>query len=1015
MTVPPEKYTQERVIELFRDSLGYEYLGDWTKRKNSNIEEGLLSNFLKKTYSQDTIKDAIKILKDTASAQQTTLYQLNKNVYSKLRYGIKIREELGKDKETVKLVDWDNPENNDFYIAEEVTIKNKRPDIVLYVNGIAIAVIELKKSSKSVADGIRQNLDNQKPEFIMDFFATIQLVMAGNDSEGLRYATTNTSEKYYLSWKEDAGISEPLDNHLYALCNKKRLLEIVHDFLVFDRGTKKICRHNQYFGVKAAQESLKAKEGGIIWHTQGSGKSLVMIWLAKWIRENIDNSRVLIITDRIELDDQIEKFFNGVNEKIIRTKNGGDLREKLMQSDPWLMCSLIHKFRNNSIDNDYEKFLNELDSEGFDARGNIHVFVDECHRTQSGKLHDAMKKLLPNTTIIGFTGTPLLKKDKKTTLEKFGKYIHTYKYDEALADKVILDLIYSVRDIQQNLSSPEKIDEWFEKKTEGLTDYAKTKLKRRWGTLRKVFSSKQRLEKIIVDIMYDMEMNSRLAKGNGNALLVTDSVYNACRLYDLFQNNDFTKCAIITSYDGDIRKTKGHTVSPEEKTEEEYKQRVYSKMLKDYADIGIGNNNHKEFEKQVKEKFVNEPGQMKLLIVVDKLLTGFDAPPATYLYIDKTMKDHGLFQAICRVNRLDEGKEFGYVVDYMDLFKSMEKAITDYTSEAFEDFEKDDVLGLLKNRITNGKKRLESALEDIQRLCEPVKPSKGINDYYEYFCGSSNQLDNTEQLRQTEPQRKIFYNMTATLLRAYANLASDMTEAGFSREESCTIREQVKDYDKIKRAVMLRSGEFLDQKQYEPAMRHLIDNYIDAEDSKELVVFDLPLVQSIAELGIHKVIDNFPLRVRENNTAVSETIEANVRRMITEENPTNPAFYGKMSELLNEIITDRKNEVTDNQEYIKRISDMCKQLVDPTKGSSYPENIKTQPQKILYDNLDKNEVFVLKLDQAILLNKPDAWDGDYIKERMVLEIIDDVLVQQNITDMDSEKILELVRKQEEYV
>ena len=347
-------------------------------------------------------------LTKTATPQNKSLYDINKEVYSLLRYGAQVKEEIGENKLTVFFIDWKHPNKNDFYIAEEVTVQgqhNKRPDLVLYINGIAIAVLELKRSVISVSEGIRQNLDNQKEMFIKQFFATIQLVMAGNDTEGLRYATIETPEKYYLTWKEDCDIKNKLDKHLFCICSKEKILELIHDFIVFDMGVKKLCRHNQYFGVKASQTQLKKREGGIIWHTQGSGKSLMMIWLAKWVRENITDSRVLIITDREELDGQIEKFFKGVNEDIYRTKSGKDLINKLNDTKPWLMCSLIHKFKNNT-EEDYEKYLEEIKASlpsNFKAKGDVYVFVDECHRTQSGKLHNAMKEILPKSISIGFT------------------------------------------------------------------------------------------------------------------------------------------------------------------------------------------------------------------------------------------------------------------------------------------------------------------------------------------------------------------------------------------------------------------------------------------------------------------------------------------------------------------------------------------------------------------------------------------------------------------------------------
>jgi len=1021
----PEIVTQKRIIKMFEDPdlLGYTYLGDLKdEENNSNIEKELLEKFLKDKYNSVLIKKAITELEKITTDQNKGLYEMNKEVYSLLRYGVKVKANVGEDDQTVWLIDWRNPENNHFYIAEEVTIKGqhtKRPDIVLYVNGIALVVLELKRSSVSVTQGIRQNLDNQKSEFIKNFFTTIQLVMAGSDSEGLRYGVIDTPEKYYLSWKEDTPIQKPLDSHLYAMCQKERLLEIIHDFIVFDEGIKKICRHNQYFGAKATQESLRKEEGGIIWHTQGSGKSLLMIWLAKWIRENRENKpRVLILTDRKELDDQIEGFFLGVDETIIRTTSGKDLVEKLDKNDPWLICSLIHKFReNDNSDDDYiEEVFSNLDKD-FKAKGNLHVFIDECHRTQSGKLHDAMKKLIPNAIVIGFTGTPLLRTNKQTSIEKFGKYIHTYKYDEAVEDKVVLDLRYEARDIEQNLSSPEKVDQWFEASTRGLTDFKKTELKKKWGTLQKVFSSKQRLEKIVMDIKLDMKTKDRLVSGNGNALLVASSIYQACRYYEIFQQNNFKKCAIITSYNGNINSIKGETVSTEDETEAENMYKIYKKMLSDYKERGIGENDPETFEREVKKLFVKEPKQMKLLIVVNKLLTGFDAPPATYLYIDKTMSDHGLFQAICRINRLDgEDKDYGYIVDYKDLFKSIERSVTEYTSDAFAGFDSDDVKGLLKNRIIAGKEKLTESLKNIQTLCEPVKPPKELDDYYEYFCGSKNELDNTAKLKETSQQRFVYYKVTSTLVRAFASIANNMQEAGFSKEEAIKIKSQVKDYEGIKMSITLRSGEHMDLKRFEPEMRQLIDNYIDAEDSRKVSVFDdLTLVELIVKSGISTVIDSLPQQVRKNNATVAEVINANVRKLITEEKHTDPILYEKMSTLLNEIILDRKKGALDYEAYLKKISELCKKLKDQFSDSEYPNNINSKPRMTLYNNLNNNEELAIKLDEAIIKNKPDRWKGDRIKERMVKEAIEEALKQENIEDDElAKKVLELAKEQKEY-
>ena len=346
-----ERATQNQVVKFLtnREGLAWRYLGNWQDRiGNSNIEEEILKPYLINSgYTEPLISKAIYELTKVAGDQNKSLYDINKEVYSMLRYGVKVRPEAGENTQTVHVINWKNWKSNDFAIAEEVTIageNKKRPDIVFYINGIAVGVLELKRSTISVSEGIRQNLDNQRETFIRRFFATMQIVMAGNDTEGIRYGVINTPEKYYLSWKEESEIQNLLDKHLSILCSKEKLLELLHDFIVFDRGIKKLCRHNQYFGIKSAQEHIHRREGGIIWHTQGSGKSLIMVWLAKWIKENVNNSRILIITDRDELDKQIEKVFKGISEEIYRTKSGKDFIEKLNATTPLMLCSLIHKF-----------------------------------------------------------------------------------------------------------------------------------------------------------------------------------------------------------------------------------------------------------------------------------------------------------------------------------------------------------------------------------------------------------------------------------------------------------------------------------------------------------------------------------------------------------------------------------------------------------------------------------------------------------------------------------------------
>ncbi|WP_372922252.1 type I restriction endonuclease subunit R [Roseovarius sp.] len=951
------------------------------------------------------ITRALHVLCKAAGDASKSLYDRNRAVYELLRYGVKVKPDVGEQTVTVWLIDWENPEANDFAVADEVSVKavdpkahGKRPDVVLYVNGIALGVLELKRSTVSVAQGIRQNLDNQKKTFIQPFFATMHFVMAGNDTEGLRYGTIDTPEKYYLTWKETgdawADLPSPLDRQLAQLCNKERFLELIHDFVVFDAGIKKLCRHNQYFGVRAAQERVRRREGGIIWHTQGSGKSLTMVWLAKWIREHCRDARVLIITDRTELDQQIAEVFKGVQEDIHRTTSGADLIARLNDTTPWLIASLIHKFGGKE-EGDIDGYLEEVKRAlppDFRAKGDLYVFVDECHRTQSGELHRAMKAILPQAMFIGFTGTPLLRADKQKSIEIFGSYIHTYKFDEAVQDGVVLDLRYEARDIDQYITSQQKIDSWFAAKTSGLTDLAKAQLKQRWGTLQKVLSSQDRLGRIVEDILYDMATRPRLMDGRGNAMLVSASVYQACQFYELFSKTELAgKCAIVTSYKPGVGDIKGEE-SGEGLTERLRKYDIYRRMLAEWFNEPEDQAMHKveQFEKEAKKRFVEQPAQMKLLIVVDKLLTGFDAPPATYLYIDKQMRDHGLFQAICRVNRLDgEDKDYGYIVDYKDLFQSIEGAVQDYTSGALDGFDKEDVAGLLKDRLQEGREDLEEAREAVKALCEPVEPPRDSAAYLHYFCATES--GNSEQLKANEPKRLALYKTTGRLLRAFANLANEMEAAGYSPQQIQVIQDEVTHFTKVRDEVKLASGDYIDLKQYEPAMRHLIDTYIRADASEKLSdLEDLSLIQVIIDRGADAV-DALPEGLRNQQEAVAETIENNVRKLIIDESPVNPKYYEKMSELLDALIEKRRQGALAYRDYLEHIAEITRKAKTAGADTQYPETIKTPGRKALYDNLDRDETLALAVDEALCNARQDGWRSNTMKTRRIWFAVRSVL------------------------
>jgi type I restriction enzyme, R subunit len=1024
-----ERITQQRVIDLFRNKsiLGYKYYGNLHSQINTNIITDKLMAFLvSRGYSKSLSAKAIDSLARAAWNLQQGLYKANQDVYSLLKYGAKVKENPGEPEKTVYFIDWEHSHNNEFAIAEEVTIKDKskrRPDLVVYINGIAIAVIELKRSSVSVSAGIRQNLSNQSEHFNKPFFTTIQFVMAGNSGEGLRYGTIGTKEKYYLEWKNDTvntvaqplddlsldilekcdKLTDKLDTQLFSMFQKRRLLDLIHNFIIYDKGIKKICRHNQYFGIKKAQIKLGRKQGGIIWHTQGSGKTLTMVWLSKWILANNSNARVLIVTDREELDEQMEKVYKGVDEQVYRTSSCADLIERLDKTDKRLICTLIHKFgvRGNTENTETqkkksaEKFIKDLKAalpSGFKAKGDFVVFVDECHRTQSGLLHDAMKEILPSAIFIGFTGTPLLAEDKKTSIEVFSPgYIHSYKYDEAVADGVVLDLRYEARDIEQIITAQEKIDEYFEAKTRGLNDAAKAKLKSKWGNMQKVYSSRKRLEIIAEDVISDFDLKNRLADGNGNAMLVADSIYSACKYYEIFQSRGFKQCAIVTSFvplESNLR-----TEAEGSKEFEQYE--IYMKML--------DGKKAEDFEAEVKRKFIEEPAQMKLLIVVDKLLTGFDAPKCTYLYIDKSMHDHGLFQAICRVNRLDgEAKDFGYIVDYKQLFGDLASAIGKYTAGAFEGYAAEDIEGLLKDRLGEAKKYLEETLEELDDLCGGVPAPREEIDYIHYFCGE-NGVGGIDDESCSRSREKL-YKLVNRVVRAYAEVKGDLGKIGYTSAQQTDLDKKVGFYTAIKETIGNVSGDFIDLKSYEADMRRLIDTYIRAEESRKIGEFDdFTLLDFVVAQG-----EKLGGKGKES---AAEAIENNIRKKIVEKILINPKYYEKMSAILDELIRARREGVIAYEKMLEQYVELVKKSEEPENNTHYPESVRHScAMRAFYDNCGEDEALAIALDKAVRESKEEDFRHNEFKERRIKKALYKIL-----NDKDEvERIYNIVVEQGEY-
>lgn len=996
MINPIERITQNRIIQLFQEQLGYIYYGNWEKREhNSNVEQAILThNLQRRGYSETLTRKAVNEVYNLANTNAGNLYLRNKAIYSLLRYGVKARPELGENFETIFPIDWENWENNEFGIAEEVTLakgqNTRRPDIVLYINGIAVGVLELKRGTTDIAESVNQSISNQKELFNDWFYSTVQFLFAGNNTQGLKYGTIETPSKYFLSWKEDEqdNTDYKLDKYLKKLCHKERILDIIYNGIVFDAGVKKLPRPHQYFGLKAAQQFIRRKEGGIIWHTQGSGKSLMMVMLGKWILENVANSRIVILTDRTELDDQIERVFNDVGETdIAKTRSGKELMQFLTASRPRLVCSLIHKFGNKG-ETDFDAFLKELQENPVKTQGEIFVFIDECHRTQSGKLNQVMKAILHNAVFVGFTGTPLLKEDKKTTMDVFGRYIHTYKFNEAVQDGVVKDLMYEGRSIEQALSSQKKVDEWFESKTAALNDFQKNELKKKWGTMQNVLSSKSRMEKIVADIVHDFSTKPRLRSQTGNAILVASSIYEAAKYYNLFLQTELkNKCAIITSYNphaGDVSK---EDTGADTETDKQYIFNTYTELLKSVS--ATGNKSKTEtYETESKDSFRKEPARMKLLIVVSKLLTGFDAPPCSYIYIDKKMQDHTLFQAICRVNRLDtDDKDYGYIVDYMELFGNVTDAINVYTSELdSEGLSREDVEITMKDRLKVAIDRLMTALETVEAICEPVQPPKSDLDYQRYFCGNT---EIPSDLKANEYKRLALYKAIVEYIRAYANMKADFVNTNFTEAEIKRFHQKMEDYLNLREIIRITSREKIDLKEYEADMRFLIDSYIKAEESEKISPFDHISLLDLMETNMGAAINSLPKGIKGNPEAVAETIENNVRSKIVEEHLLDPKYFDQMSILLQELIERRKQETISYHNYLLEMAELIRQ-VNSGKNDDIPVSLNTKGKVALYHSLG-DEDLALACEAAIQYVKQEGFRENLARQRMVKKAIFDVV------------------------
>lgn len=933
--------SQRPAIEVLQ-KLGYKYISEEENKKLRNyiLTDVIFKDTLAKKlneinnyeykgekykFSASTIGQAIKDLNEDLV---TGLISTNEKIYDLLTMGKSYQENMvdgTKRSFDIKYIDFEHPENNDFYVTEEFSVLRMngkdyaRPDIVLFVNGIPLAVIECKDASVPIIQAISQNIRNQKPDYIPQLFKFIQIVMAANKNE-TKYATCGTPDKFWSTWNEQYVEKQnelldrtvigrqvtKQDRDIISLFEKERFLELIKDFIIFEAGTKKICRYQQYFAVKAMLERIKHyKKGGVVWHTQGSGKSITMVYVTKKLMEDkeIQNPQVVIVTDRVDLDKQIHKTFNRIGVEAARATTGNNLTELIKNEKIRVITTVVNKFET------VVKSGVAVDAP------NTFILVDEGHRTQYGEINRRMQEVFKGAIYISFTGTPIMKKDKNI-FDKFGGLIHKYSLDDALKDKAIVPLIYEGKMVDQEVSK-EAIDMRLDMLTRNLTPEQKTEVMKKWSRFEKVASSEQRLELIAWDIAKNY---NETLKGTGfNAMLACNKKVEAVKYYNIFRDEfpELEVAVVISS--PDMREGEG---SIDEDTNDIVKK-FYINAISSYK-------NEEEYEETIKSKFIN--GDIDILIVVDKLLTGFDAPKASTLYLDKQIKEHNLLQAIARVNRLCDGKDYGYIVDYRGLLGELDKALTMYQEAGLEEFNEEDIKSSVYYIDTEINNMFE-AYEDLKGLFKDIKNKNDLEEY--------------EILLEDENIRKDFYNKLCKFGSMLGIiLPSDQAYYKVGKEKISELRKALAFYQKLRATVKLRYSETIDHKEYEAKMQKLLDNYVVA---KEMMRITEPVDITDAE--------NFDKELEKMGTdrGKADAIRTRLTRTISEKSKADPAYYKKFSTRIEETIEEYRNRRITDSEYLQKMQDIKEDFRKGNSGISYPTNITTENSRafygVIYDKL----------------------------------------------------------------
>ena len=1013
-----ERFLQDKVIELFK-KLGYKYLTkeEALKERDNNLNNVLLKNILeermtnfnyflfrdkKYAFSINNIKKAIEDLDFTLIKGSSTA---NEKITSKLIEGESYVEKIGdkQDSFSINYIDFKNIENNVFHITEEFEvnrnaidekIKTRRPDLVVFINGIPIAVIELKNAVVNVEEAITQMIRNQEQNEIPNLFKFTQLLICANDDK-VKYGTLGTTSKFYAVWKDkeqydynkskDALIKNEesriqkeikeiikdrvindIDITLYSFFQKERFLDILEYFIIFDNGIKKVARYNQYFAIKKIMERIEQtndegkREGGVVWHTQGSGKSLIMSMLTKIISRKIKGSKIVVVTDRIELDKQIEKTFNDTGISVKRAKTGTGLIN-LIKEGATIITTIINKFENV-----FDKRV-VVDSP------DIFILVDESHRTQYGDFADKMRKVFPNACYIGFTGTPLYKSEKSTA-KKFGGFIDTYTIRDALKDEVIVPLYYESRLPKIMIKDKEAMDNEYDAILEECadTDEEKKIFKRniRGG---RILISYEVLENIVDDIIE--HYNKNLKNTKFNAMFAVGSKFEAMRVKEIFDKKNALTTAVIISEDDD------RNANTEQK---KYVINEAKKLYKDYKD-------DKNYQEKMIAKF--KRGDLDILIVVDKLLTGFDAPTAQVLYIDKYLKDHGLLQAIARVNRTHEGKGFGVLIDYRGLFQNLGEAFNAYDRLANYDLEDiEDTVFDIKEQI----KELENSYNELTAfLPQLLDENESVNKCISVL------IEKTEREKFT----KLFLNYSKVL-----NICqfSEQFVNGLDSEEISKYKNLFKLCVILRNRLRNKYNEDINFAEYESKMQKLYDEFIGVEDNVKV----LTKIPNIFDYNFDEEINSLEL---EDKADAILNASKNTLKEILEENPE---LYRRLSERIDEIINDYKNNRITSEEKLE----LAQEIALTIKGKNEKENIKYDESirdnkcaRSVYDNSKKYiEDENILIDFSLFVDKlfkdkssiPDWQNMEHIRINIESNIDD------KLFELENDKKIEKITGQE---